>query len=370
MPTRRASSPAASRKRYRARAFVVLGMHRSGTSAFAGILQHLGVDFGDKLLPGRPGENPRGFWEHAEVVRIHDDLLSRLGSSWDDPRLLPANWTGSSAARQATQDLLDVARADFGAHATWGLKDPRLCRLLPLWIPIFEKVRTEPVFIVAWRNPMDVAASLFERDGFALRKSLILWLAHVAEAEKGSRGYRRAFLSYDRVLADWPDAFASAASRLRLSWPEPATPGPTSRSSWSRRCATTGPPGTSGSAGGGRWTPSGASCSRRWRRGRRAGPPSPSREGLEVGTAAFRQPGRRGRPGVLQSTASTRAARSRRASARTMARLGTPSRATWPAGTTVPDPATAGGRRSSTSRSAPPRRRPMCSSADRGELAA
>ena len=62
-------------------AIVVLGMHRSGTSAMAGVLQRLGVDLGSRLTPG-DADNPKGYWEHTELVDIHDRLLRSLSSRW------------------------------------------------------------------------------------------------------------------------------------------------------------------------------------------------------------------------------------------------------------------------------------------------
>jgi hypothetical protein len=54
---------------------VVLGMHRSGTSAFAGILHLLRFDFGDHLLEGNQF-NQGGYWENRAIVRSNDRLLN------------------------------------------------------------------------------------------------------------------------------------------------------------------------------------------------------------------------------------------------------------------------------------------------------
>ena len=45
-------------------AVIVLGMHRSGTSALAGLLHELGLEMGSSLMSGRADENEKGFWEH------------------------------------------------------------------------------------------------------------------------------------------------------------------------------------------------------------------------------------------------------------------------------------------------------------------
>ena len=60
---------------------IILGMHRSGTSTFAGVL-HL-----NKILMGnyknfwpRPlAQNPKGFYENYDFRKINDQLLEEAG---------------------------------------------------------------------------------------------------------------------------------------------------------------------------------------------------------------------------------------------------------------------------------------------------
>ena len=65
------------------RVIVVLGMHRSGTSAITRGLQELGADLGPDLMPAAEGDNDKGFWEDMGAYRINERILSKLGSSWD-----------------------------------------------------------------------------------------------------------------------------------------------------------------------------------------------------------------------------------------------------------------------------------------------
>ena len=55
----------------------ILGMHRSGTSAVAGFLAKAGFFAGeeDDLLPAAE-DNPKGFFERADVNALNDDLLA------------------------------------------------------------------------------------------------------------------------------------------------------------------------------------------------------------------------------------------------------------------------------------------------------
>ena len=63
------SSPSHSRD-----CIIVLGMHRSGTSALARVLNLLGVDLGTNLLPAAE-DNETGFWEHRDLVLVNEEVL-------------------------------------------------------------------------------------------------------------------------------------------------------------------------------------------------------------------------------------------------------------------------------------------------------
>jgi hypothetical protein len=65
-------------------------MHRSGTSAFTGILDLLGVHLGTKMLETQ-ADNPKGFFENKYVVQANDCILETINKSWEDPFPLPPN---------------------------------------------------------------------------------------------------------------------------------------------------------------------------------------------------------------------------------------------------------------------------------------
>lgn len=194
------------------RAVVVLGMHRGGTSAVAGQLHRLGVDFGPRLMPAN-ADNPSGYYEHNDVVNLHDRFLLRLDATWDalfPPVYDPARWDALAPAPGLPtyrEELLALLRRDFPAGAPtlapWGLKDPRLCLLLPWWEPLWATLGSEPFFVIVLRHPAAVAASLHRRDGFSSEKSHLLWLQHLLRAERDTRGRPRCFVDYDNFLTDW-----------------------------------------------------------------------------------------------------------------------------------------------------------------------
>ena len=184
---------------------IVLGMHRSGTSAMARVVNLLGAEIGDNLLPAVPN-NPKGFWEHEEILELHRRLLSEIRSFWDDIRPLPKEWYREPAVEKIRSEIVEIIQRDFGHSELWVLKEPRMCRLLKLWHPIFCELNCRAHFIFIFRHPLEVAASLREMRNLPLNKSLQLWLEYVLEAEQETRNYPRVFVSFQgtsqRVPAD------------------------------------------------------------------------------------------------------------------------------------------------------------------------
>lgn len=185
------------------RALIMLGMHRSGTSALSGTLWRLGLDLGTDLMPPEEGSNSLGFYEHNSIVPAHEILLRTLDSHWSDTEPFPNDWLESAAADEARTSIRSVLDRDFPAGRTmdWGVKDPRLCRLVRLWWPLLDSV--EPCFILVRRDPAEVAASLETRDGMTWEAALRLWWRYMSEAERDTRGATRIFVDYDQLLGDW-----------------------------------------------------------------------------------------------------------------------------------------------------------------------
>lgn len=203
------------------RAILVLGMHRSGTSAVTRCLNLLGVDLGKHLLPPVEGNNPKGFWENTDVVSIHEELLGALGRAWHDTRALPKNWLTSSAALDARNRLAQLIQNEFGDSSLWAVKDPRLCRFLPLWADLLAELGIGASALLVVRHPGEVAASLKRRNDLPADAAYLSWLEHFSEAEAGSRGLPRSVISYEGLLSDWQRALARVARDLHVEWPVP-----------------------------------------------------------------------------------------------------------------------------------------------------
>lgn len=199
-------------------AIVVLGMHRSGTSAVSRAFSIFGL-----ALPRTPMEpkadNPLGFWgESAPIVELNEEVLASAGSSWDDVAPFPPGWALSPAADDFKRRMLAAIESEYPGSAPFVLKDPRICRLLPFWFSVFEQARIDPAFVMPIRNPLEVAASLSARNGFSTSKGLLLWLRHVLDAERETRGRPRAFVSYEMLLRDWRAAMHSVSEGIDQTW--------------------------------------------------------------------------------------------------------------------------------------------------------
>src|ERR1700683_2318168 len=113
------------------RLVLVLGMHRSGTSALTKGLEALGVDLGSNFNPATP-DNPTGFWEDKHFHALNEEMLKHLHRSWDDMQLVESDTVLSGIEGffpRAKALLDDFLRDKFVA----GLKDPRFSLLLPFW---------------------------------------------------------------------------------------------------------------------------------------------------------------------------------------------------------------------------------------------
>jgi hypothetical protein len=203
-------------------AVVVLGMHRSGTSALAGVLSALGCD--GPRTPMKPNaENPKGFFEARPVARLNDEILATAGSTWDDWQAFDPDWHRSPRAVPFRDRALQVLAEEFGNSACFVLKDPRICRLLPFWAGVLQAAGCKPLIVHTHRHPLDVAASLERRNGIDPGFGQLLWLRHVLSAEADSRGLARGFTSYEALLRDWAGAIRQVERGLGQRLPRPAS---------------------------------------------------------------------------------------------------------------------------------------------------
>lgn len=197
---------------------LVLGMHRSGTSALTRVLNLVGCDL-PKTIMGGNKSNETGHWESTPIARLNDRILESAGSGWDDWLEFNPDGSKSLQINKFREEIVTTLEKEFGDSRLFVLKDPRICRLSPFWIATLQKAGIRPLVITPVRNPLEVAASLQKRNGFEPSYGHLLWLCHMLDAEFASRDVPRYFTSYDRLLGEWANVLQEAASAFGISWP-------------------------------------------------------------------------------------------------------------------------------------------------------
>ncbi|MCW5704796.1 MAG: hypothetical protein KIT82_19705 [Bradyrhizobium sp.] len=99
------------------------------------------------------------------------------------------------------------------------VKDPRACRLVPLWHDLLADLEADLLAVIPLRSPGEVAKSLAARSGTPLDVAVALWLRHVIDAESATRQVNRAIVWYDDLLTDPVATADKIARQLDVVWP-------------------------------------------------------------------------------------------------------------------------------------------------------
>ena len=191
----------------------VVGMHRSGTSMVTGLLGMCGLYLGDNLK--RPmRENPKGFFEDNEFVNINKEILRQSGGKWDAP---PAE------IRVVDGELLGrmtMFAEKWPKDRPVGLKDPRTCLTLGEWR---RMVNEEIKIVYVWRDPKEIAASLYRRNGMRLERAVNLTEYYRRMLVAGSEnwyGFRHTWKThYANYFDDWRTELQKVCDFLGLEIP-------------------------------------------------------------------------------------------------------------------------------------------------------
>jgi Sulfotransferase family len=177
----------------------IVGMHRSGTSMVAKLLQQAGLNLGDDadLMPPA-AENPKGFYEHLEFVRLNDEVLNVAGAGWDCPPAAGFDW--SDEALDPFRTRARCLAAPLRERLPWGWKDPRTSLTLPFWRSVLGPLRT----VVVVRNPLEVVTSLHRRNGFSTALALTLWRIYTERVLEETSPVERLVTHFESYFLD-PD---------------------------------------------------------------------------------------------------------------------------------------------------------------------
>lgn len=201
-------------------AVLILGMHRSGTSALAGISCLLGAGAPAGMMEAA-FDNPTGFWESLPITALNEAIFRSAGCGWYNSLTFNSTAIDAGSRDDLAAHCASVLTAEYGNAPSFVMKDPRFSVLLDLWLPVFAAMNVRVAPVLALRHPTEVTSSLRRRDNMPIEVAAPMWLHYSLQAERLTRGRPRALLSYDRLLRDWRGALARIAAETGLMWPVP-----------------------------------------------------------------------------------------------------------------------------------------------------
>lgn len=182
---------------------VILGMHRSGTSAITRALNLLGGELG-------PLDDVGQYWERSAMRSQCDALLKRFDGAWDCPGVMPSGW--ESLERVAEVDAAaSAAISEYGDPEVLLWKDPRASLTLPYWR---RHLGSDPIAIIVYRHPEEVWASLDTRNGFGPGLSFALWERYNADALRHATGLRTVVFAYSDLVQKQSEIMIELAATL------------------------------------------------------------------------------------------------------------------------------------------------------------
>lgn len=176
----------------------IIGMHRSGTSMIARLLERCGLYLGSsEQMEGPDESNVFGHFEHKGFLEINDALLVHFGGSWVNPPNLRSGWESDPSLGELVRRA-ELLVETFHGRPFWGWKEPRTTILLPFWKSIIPNLRV----VICVRSPLDVAMSLAKRDGMPLSAGGYLWNWYMRTAVRDTRAHPRIFTFYEDYFAN------------------------------------------------------------------------------------------------------------------------------------------------------------------------
>ena len=161
---------------------IIIGMHRSGTTMIASMLQELGLFIGNDLE-----ENSESMF----FIKHNNWLLKQCGASWDNPSSINYLYQNSTVL-ELSENYIRQQINGVSVHTyvgwkgyligvrplvgmrqyEWGWKDPRNTYTLPFWLRLFPDARV----IHIYRNGVAVAASLRARENKGLKLAKLIYM--------------------------------------------------------------------------------------------------------------------------------------------------------------------------------------------------
>lgn len=188
-------------------------MHRSGSSAITRGLEVLGADLGSHLMAA-DANNTKGYFEDIEFNQFNTRLLGANGHDWYTLSRIDKDDFKAEKFIPLKERAIELLKSKLARTDLLGIKDPRLCRLLPFWKKVFDALQLDVSYIIILRDPESIAASLFARDFIPRVKSLYLWLEHMIPVFRETMGCSRCVVDYDQLVSQPDTVIRNLADKL------------------------------------------------------------------------------------------------------------------------------------------------------------
>lgn len=195
----------------RKRVVTVVGPPRSGTSAITRALECLDVDLGDPESH-RPADsgNPKGVWEDRLIIDLCARALASFGLPWYGLQLFAAADWQTPQGQNFIAEAADIIsrRLATAPDRVWGCKNPQIGRINYIWLAACRQVACDDAYVIALRNPLNVAASIIRGSphfgvGCNPTHLHLMWLVYqIGAMEPILAGKPAVVVDFDAMLAD------------------------------------------------------------------------------------------------------------------------------------------------------------------------
>lgn len=182
---------------------LVLGAPRSGTSMTAHVLSALGFYFGEQedfVSPEQHGHNPI-FFELQALNDLNDQIIRALGGVYGHFDFLVDDSSFTPAFRAQWVPVCQAFIRDYFKSApNIGLKDPRFCFTLPVWIDALKGLDLKVIPILTRRTLLAMASSNSARNQRSIDFSRRLVCQSILSARYFLRNIPHKIFDYDLAL--------------------------------------------------------------------------------------------------------------------------------------------------------------------------
>jgi|GEM_PF-193329 len=199
-------------------AILVLGMHRSGTSALTRVLNLVGCAL-PKATIRADENNTAGYWEPVSINTLDDQLLAAAGSGWDDWRPLDLSHVQPTVLKDFANRIGVIMSREFDDNQLVVIKDPRIARLTDFYVSTLAANGYRSLCVIPFREPAAVIKSLAKRDGMTTDYAAVMWLRHILAAESATRTLPRSFVKFEALMQNWRSVIVKTEADIGVSWP-------------------------------------------------------------------------------------------------------------------------------------------------------